>query len=301
MNKRELNYFLKVYEYKSIKKAAEDLFISSQGLSKTIKNLESELGVQLFTRTAHGVEPTIPAHNLKRRAKIIITEFDNIRNDMLLESEITTTVLRVLSTSGMLKYLTLDFIEDFYAQYPNIRLNIVEYPEGPIENMLNEEQAEIAFLSAPVDTINFEANFCVSHKNCLIIHKSNPLAQKDCITFEDLRDIPIAVNGRESNTYNNSINLWLKNGVTPNVILETSEENLIQEVAGRNLGIGISLDFIAHAGKSDNTVIRPVPDKSCVKDVYLVKKIGKKLSKEAQCFEDFTLEWLKSNRDFLFK
>lgn len=78
MNKRDLNYFLKVYEHKSIKKPTEDLFISSQGLSKTIENLESELVVQLFTRTAHGVEPTIPAHNLKRRAKIIIAEFENI-------------------------------------------------------------------------------------------------------------------------------------------------------------------------------------------------------------------------------
>lgn len=301
MNKRELNYFLKVYEYKSIKKAAEDLFVSSQGLSKTIKNLESELGVELFTRTARGVEPTIHAHNLKRRAKIIITEFDNIRNDMFLESEVTTTVLRVLSTFSMLKYLTLDFIQDFYVQYPNIRLNIVEYPEGPIENMLKEEQVEIAFLSAPVDTINFEAKFYVSHKNSLIIHKNNPLAQKEYITFEDLKDIPIAVNGRDFNTYHNSINLWLKNGVTPNVILETSEENLIHEVARRNLGIGISLDFIAQAHKSYDTVIRPVPDKSCGKDVYLVKKVGKKLSKEAQCFEDFALKWLKINGDFLFK
>lgn len=301
MNKRELNYFLKVYEYKSIKKAAEDLFISSQGLSKTIKNLEAELGVQLFTRTAHGVEPTLYANKLKRRAQIIITEFENIKNDILLGSEVTTTALRVLSTFGMLKYLTLDFIQDFYTHYPNIRLNIVEYPESAIENTLKEEQVEIAFLSAPVDTFNFEATFCVSHKHCLIIHRNNPLAQKNYITFEDLKDVPIAVNGRDFNTYNNSVNLWLKNGVTPNVILETSEENLIHEVARRNLGIGISLDFIAHANKSDDTVIRPVPDKSCVKDVYLVKKLGKKLSKEAKCFEDFTLEWLKINKGFLSK
>lgn len=194
----------------------------------------------------------------------------------------------------MLKYLTIDFIQNFYTQYPNIHLNIVEYPEGPIENMLKEEQVETAFLSAPVDTINFEAKFFTSHKNCLIISKNNPLAQKNYISFDDLKDIPIAVNGREFNSYSNSVNLWLKNGVTPNVILETSEEKLIHDVARRNLGIGITLDFIAHSGKSDDTIIRPVPDKSCGKDIYLVKKIGKNLSKEAQYFEEFTLEWLKN-------
>jgi DNA-binding transcriptional LysR family regulator len=296
MNKRELNYFLKVYEYKSIKKAAEDLFISSQGLSKTIKNLEQELGVSLFTRTAQGVEPTIHAHNLKRRAKIIISEFENIKNDINYDSEITTTVLHVLSTCGMLKYLTLHFVQDFYYQYPNIRLNIVEYPDGAIETILKEEQAEIAFLAAPFDTINFDATFCVSHKNCLIIHKSNPLAQKDYINFEDLKMVPIAVNGRDFNSYHNSINLWVKNGVTPNVLLETSEDYLIHEVARTNLGIGISLDYIAQANRSFDTVIRPVPDESCGKDVYMVKKSGKKLSNEAQCFVDYALNWLKIHR-----
>ncbi|MCR3761417.1 LysR family transcriptional regulator [Clostridium felsineum] len=301
MNKRELNYFLKVYENKSIKRAAEALFISSQGLSKTIKNLEAELSVQLFKRTSHGVEPTIHAHNLNRRAKIIIEEFENIKNDMLLDKKVNTTVLRVLSTFNMLKYLTLDFIQDFYTQFPNIRLDIVEYPEEPIEIMLKDEQVEIAFLSSPIDTNNFEAKFCTTHKNCLIINKNNPLSKKNHITFEDLRNIPIAVNGREFKTYKTSVNLWLKNGVTPNVLLETSEETLIHEVAKRNLGIGISLDFLAHGDKNDHIVIRPVPDKSCTKDVYIVKKSGKKLSTEAKCFEKFTLEWLKNNRSLIFK
>lgn len=301
MTKKELDYFLKVYEYKSIKRAAEDLFISSQGLSKTIKNLEAELGVQLFKRTAQGVEPTIPAHNLKRRAKIIISEFESIKNDMLLEREVTTTTLRVLSTFGTLKYLTLDFVENFYERYPNIHLNIVEYPEDVIENMLKEEQVEIAFLSGPVDAKNFEAIFCFFHRHCLIINKNNPLAHKDYITFEDLRNVPIAVNSREFTTYNTSISLWIKNGVTPNIILEASEENWINEIAKRNLGIGISLDFIAKTTKSDDTIIRQVPDKSCGKDIYIVNKTGKNLSKEAECFKIYTLEWLRNNQNINIK
>lgn len=301
VNKRELNYFLKVYEYKSIKKAAENLFISSQGLSKTIKNMEAELEVKLFTRTTHGVKPTIYASKLKRRAEIIITEFENIGNDILLEEEEITTVLRIVSTYGVLKYLTLDFVQDFYAKYPNIRLNIVEYPERPIENMLKEEQVEIAFLPGPIDNTNFEAKFCTTHKHCLIIHKSNILAQKNFITYDDLRGIPLAIKGREFNIYSNNINRFIKNRVNPNILLETSEENLIHEVARRNLGIGVSLDFIAFADKNNDTVIRPFEDKDCVKDVYLVKKIRKNLSKEAQYFEEFTMEWLKNNRDILFK
>lgn len=57
--------------------------------------------------------------------------------------------------------------------------------------------------------------------------------------------------------------MWLKNGVTPNVILETSEESLTIEVAKRNMGVGITLDFIAYSEKSDDTV----PNKSYGKEI----------------------------------
>lgn len=54
MNQRQLSYFLTVMETESIKTAAELLMITPQGLSKTILNLENELGQKLFNRTKYG-------------------------------------------------------------------------------------------------------------------------------------------------------------------------------------------------------------------------------------------------------
>lgn len=301
MNKRQLQYFLDVMETHSIKKSAEKNMISSQGLSKMIKDLEKELNVTLFTRSSHGLNPTIHAISLKHSADIIIQEYENIHLNLFLQKKESLTTLRVLSTYGMLKYLTMDFIVDFYASNPLIRLNIVEYPDNPIISMLREEQIELAFLPAPIDNTGFDASYCSTHNHCLIINKQNKLSKKAEIEYEDLKNVPLAIKGREYIPYSNNINRFLKNGVTPDIMLETSDDHLIHEIAKRNLGIGVSLDCIAFDDLNDDIVMRPFADKNNVKDVFLVTKKGKNLSKEALAFRNFTQDWLGSHRSQLFK
>jgi len=300
MNIKELTYFLKTYEYKSIKKAADSLFISSQGLSKMINKLEEELEIKLFFRTSHGMEPTAYADKLRVKAETIVSEFESVKQDVVINKSVRVSVLRIASTYGVLKYLTLNFIRDFYAEYPDIRLNFVEFPDRPIETMIREEQVELGFLPAPIDANIFDAQFCTSHRHCLVINKQNPLSKKVFITYQDLKDVPIAIKGREFTAYNNNINRFIKAGVNPNILLETSEEKIIYEVAEKNMGIGVLLDFIAYGDKRKDTVIKPFADKECVRDVYLVGKKSKELSNDAACFKIFTLRWIQHNRDRLF-
>lgn len=66
MNMNELKSFQVVYQERSMNQAAKKLYITSQGLGRIIQNLEKELGVQLFERSARGVEPTEAAELLHR-------------------------------------------------------------------------------------------------------------------------------------------------------------------------------------------------------------------------------------------
>ena len=66
MSPRQLEYFLEIYNQKSIKKAAEKLIISPQAVSKTIKEIEEELGVKLFLRGKKSLEPTAEAEYFKK-------------------------------------------------------------------------------------------------------------------------------------------------------------------------------------------------------------------------------------------
>lgn len=300
MNTRELSYFLVAYEHKNIQRAANQLCVSAQALSKTIQKMERELDIKLFTRVATGIEPTLYAEKLKYRALRILHEFDNIRNDIIaIDPEINIT-LSVAATYGILRYLTYDFIKNFHTNYPNIHLNIVEFPDKPVEKMIQDDEVELGFLSSPLNSTMFDAEYCTSHRYCLIINKDHPLSLKNAISYRDLENIPLAIKGREFSAFFTNINRFIKSGITPKILIETSEEEIIYEFARRNDGIGVTLDFLACSNQDSNTVIRPFQDNECIRDIYLVKKSGKLLTKEALFFKEFTLNWLTVNKANLF-
>ena len=58
MNQKQMQYFVTVYETQNIQVAADQLFVTRQGVSKVIRLLETELGQALFTRSSKGVTPT---------------------------------------------------------------------------------------------------------------------------------------------------------------------------------------------------------------------------------------------------
>ena len=85
MNTESLEYFIKVYEKKSFNAAAKDLFITPQGLSKMVKQLEMDLETELFYRGSRGVEPTEYGELLYARAKHICYLIEDIKKEEYIE------------------------------------------------------------------------------------------------------------------------------------------------------------------------------------------------------------------------
>ena len=75
MQSKQLQYFITAYATKNIQRAAEKLFVSRQGISKTIRELEQELGADLFLRSSKGLEPTDFAEALFPHAKKLLDEY----------------------------------------------------------------------------------------------------------------------------------------------------------------------------------------------------------------------------------
>lgn len=299
MDTKDLRSFLAIYELKSITKAAKSLFITPQGLSKILKKLESELEVELFTRNSSGVEPTPYGDKLAKKAEQIMDSLDSIKRDIFHDDEKIIS-LSIASTYGVMAYLTIDFLNDFKKVHPSIHLDIVEYPDLPIEKLLIDEQVDLAFLAGPIDITRFEATFFTSHKHCLVIHKSHRLAKKQFIDYSDLNNEPIILMGREFMPFHNNMNRFLKAGSSPIIAMETSEIELTHQFAHQNKGIGLSVDFPAFSNPYPNTVIKPFADPSCTWETYIVFKRDRMKKEAAQIFYDFSLKWIHQNKSRLF-
>ena len=300
VNNKHLTYFLKVYESGSIKKTADELFISSQGLSKMIRQLEDELEVSLFTRTAGGLIPTLAAVELKPRAEKILNEYDLIKRG-LTDSSICKHVLTVVSTLNFLQFVSVRFVEDYYAAHPDVILNLVELSDYAGMKKVGSGEVELAFMCGPVDTTSFAAiHNLFSQRFVAVVNEDHPLAKEKSLTLKQLEGEQLILPSREYGFYTAQLNHFLSIGVDPYIYFETTNLSIIPQFAARNHGIGITLDYIAYSDPLPGTVIIPFEGAGQSRSIYLVKRRGSKLSPEAIAFRDFTLKWIAGHKNEFF-
>ena len=295
VDERLLNCFVKVYDLGSIHKAAEKLFVTPQAVSKMIKKLEEELGRELFTRSPQGLSPTIYAHKLYSTANVILSECSRVRGELMEQHTDVSATLHIATTYGVPKYLTLQFITDFYDAYPRIHLDLVEYPEYPIYDMLQSGRVDFAFLPQPIDLINYEAAFCFSHDFRAIVRRGHPLAEKKLLCYPDLNGYPIILKGRDFSLYPHNITRFVKGGLNPDILLEISDDSLIVEAARQGRGVGISATFLAEEYADEQVVTIPFEDKNFVRSVFLVHRRGQKMSHAQESFWHYTTDWIMNH------
>lgn len=299
MSPRQLEYFLEVYNCKSVKKASEKLIISSQAVSKTIKEIETELNIKLFIRGKKELEATPEAEQLRNHAIKILKEYRKIENIKAI-SEKEKRTLTIYSVDGFLEYVSVEFIEDFQNTYPDIILNIIETTEKDIIEKLEKRKIDVGIITKMLDTNLFHSNYLYSNRNCLVINKNHPLAKKDSIAQSDLNYQPIAGKGAAYSCYSSNIRKLFYKNINPKIMLETTNDSLILKIAERGLAIGITLDYIAFAAKNENTVIKAFEEEGQGRTMFWTENNYAILTQEELLFRKFLLNWIESHREQLF-
>lgn len=299
MDTKQLTYFMKVYEFRSINAASKELYISAQGLNKIIQKLETELNVPLFIKQPKGVIPTQYADKLYSRAQNIVSELNNILSDL---DDSSSKKLTVGCTNGVIRMLSLKFIYDFEEMYPHIKLKLYDSTDITLEQMLRTDKINLCILSGPIDTIRYNSLFFTSCEVCVVTNKNNPLAQLNEIRMEDLTNEPLIISSPEYHAYLSRTNAMSRTGSKPNIVLETMDIDLHSISASQGYASALTLnlpDFIGNY--PDIKVIPFVSDIKNTWDTYLTYKRGHNLSDDEQIFCTFAINWLRRHRPELLR
>ena len=186
MELRQLRYFVTVAKTLNFSEAAKSLFITQGTLSQQIKQLEDELGSELFVRSSHSVSLTeagtemlpLAQHALKDSSEC----FQRISD---LKKGVTGTLNIGLTTSfrGILN----NALKVYLKQYPNVKLQIIYSSIGELITMLDEHEIDffIAFKSA-VQYDEIDTDPLVDSELCAVMSKEHPLADRKSLTMKDL-------------------------------------------------------------------------------------------------------------------
>lgn len=190
MEIRQLKYFLEVCRCRNITKAAQNLHISQQTLSRQIKEFEEELGVQLFIRSTQGVGLTRFAESLEAPAKKIVktaADAADLIARMHSEEKVTVRLGFVHGDFNFHSALSPKVIFDWEQRFPQMELKIREYEPDELDKMLLLDEIELAYTNG--DPVPNLCKIPVSAEPAYILMSSrNPLAGKKNLTLEDLSD-----------------------------------------------------------------------------------------------------------------
>lgn len=294
MNQRQLSYFLEVYKHRSISTAAKSLFISPQGLSKTILALEEELGVKLFIRNKNQMTPTREAINLTSHAKSILSEYELIVNKEFIKHT-TRKTLHVLGPYDVFQYFPVSFFNQFQNTYLEISLSLIELPDFLILKQLDENEAELAFLPGPLNSDEYHLDYLFTHQFRLIMNKNHPLAAKESITIADLKEQQLVIKAKNSSLSELHTNHFLSHGIETNILLEVTDSKVVHQMARETLAIGMTLDYLVDKEDLNGLEIRPFSGQNFEKNMYLVQHKQTRCSNESSIFREYLLNWLKQS------
>lgn len=286
MNTESLEYFIKVYEKKSFNAAAKDLFITPQGLSKMVKQLEMDLETELFYRGSRGVEPTEYGELLYARAKHICYLVEDIKKEISVMSGSKGT-LNLMVTYSTAAVLPMNLLFGFPKEYPNIQIKLKEVPdEYSIGESFDNDEVDIGLImvNEKVDNCNYE--LILEGKVVAVVSKQHPLAEKDEISILELENQPLVLKAVEAGGEHSFVSKCLEYGFTPQVEYELGNIITAHMLCMSDGIISISVDCIEEVLKDDRLKIIPIKEE-IKQNIYLVTKKKPIQSKIVSLFKKY--------------
>ncbi len=289
-----LGAFAAVYECGSINKAAKELFMSPQGLSKSLARLEGELGCPLFERTHQGLNPTRDAKALYVRVRDLMDTCEQIRAHAK-DGTALHAVLNVVAASGTLSYVGLGFASGFEHENPSVELRMEDLTNRLADAALTGHAADIGFLVGPIDPQKYDAELFSVHPHLLIVDRNDPLAGREQVSYADLEDRTVILLGRDHPLFKTFSERLASARVVTRDTIGVAVLNDMLPMVSRDGAVLVSADFWAQTTAGPEHVIVPFEDKTLSWDIYLVRRRGETLDSAAQAFWDYALGWAQEH------
>lgn len=196
MEIRLLRYFLAVCEEKNFSRAADKMLISQPALSKQIKDLENELGVQLFIRGHREITLTQEGYFLRDRAKEMLILNDDTENT-LMKNKILSGVLRVGAGESPNINSVLQTLGQIARENADVGVQLEDGNADEIEAKVDSGALDFGIVMGERKLSNFNS-LILPKRNLFVTYfnKKLPLADKKQITVNDLIKYPIICSGQ---------------------------------------------------------------------------------------------------------
>lgn len=241
MEIRQLKAFLAIAEAKTFTAGARRVNITQAAISMQIRQLEDEVGIPLFTRTPRRVILTQAGEFLLDRARKILREHDAAIAEIAEVAGAEFGRLRLGSSSSMFTTHQLPTImQKLRVKYPNAELTVTSATSQVLVDKMMHGEIDTAFVSLPVDNSNITTDLLFSDEIVAIAHPKHPLAKEKFISAATLAGEKLILGERGGNTRRMIDDFFAAANVKPNLTMELSRQEAINQMVENNMGVGIA-------------------------------------------------------------
>ena len=296
MDIHDLKIFLTIAQEGSVSKASKLLYMTPQGTSKVLKNLETEMGCQLFIRDKSGMKLTESGERFREYALKDVDDYYQVKKDILHIEQRQKKVVDLLSAYGILRLLTPDCLVAFREKYSDIEFHYREYPDLPVEQLFAGNEGNVAFSIGDFDEHLYQVVPLETFPIRLLVNEKHPLAQKESVTIEDLQGEPMFIESSQFHIYHLIVEKCEKAGFEPDIIFQTSGFSLCHKMVKANKGISVTVDFIYDDMREDGMKLIPFSDGRYEWKACMITRRDEEENEGVQCFRKHVQEWLQKIR-----
>ncbi|CAN5446436.1 LysR family transcriptional regulator [soil metagenome] len=239
MEIRQLKAFLAIAEAKTFTAGARRVNVTQAAISMQIRQLEDEVGLQLFTRTPRRVILTEAGEYLLDRARKMLREHDTALAEIAELGGVEHGRLRIGSASAEFASQQLPrILQGLREKFPNSELNVSAGTSQTLVDKIMHGEIDIAFVSLPVDNSSITTDLLFSDEIVAIAHPGHPRANDKFVSAAGLAGEKLILGERGGNTRRMIDDFFNAANVRPNIVMELSRQEAINQMVENNLGVG---------------------------------------------------------------
>ena len=257
MKLRQLEYIHEVsHRGLNVTAAAEALYTSQPGVSKQIRMLEEELGVDIFVRNGKHLSEITPAgKRILEYSDRLLNEVENIKNIAEEFRDSDRGDLSIATTHTQARYALPPVIQRFKSRFPRVSLHLHQGSPQQIARMAAEGQTDFAIATEALE--HFEQLVmlpCYHWNRTILVKPDHPLTQVSKLSLKDIAEFPIVTYTFGFTGRSKLDQAFAAHGLRPDVVLTAADADVIKTYVRLGLGVGIVADMAYDAAQDSDLV-----------------------------------------------
>jgi LysR family carnitine catabolism transcriptional activator len=274
--------FVSVAQASTFAEAAEKLYLSQPALSTSIKNMEAQLGGQLFARTTRKVMLTPEGKAFLPTAKRLIADWDGALNDVQNLFSVQQGRLTIAAMPSFAEGHLASILQRYHQQHPNIRLRVIDVVMEQVIEAVQTKRADIGFVFEPENLQGLEFSPLLTDNFCVVMSQNDPASQLCSVSLSQVASQPLVTTNIGSSIRRWVDAVFVAHALDTNIVADASQLGTLGQLVKRGLGWSIVPQLCEQQMRAKGLVCIPLEGNLLQKSVGMITSSKDGLSSAAK-------------------